>query len=522
MPLNRKIAYYLFFLGFFGLAGSIAVSKFTTSLSMFLMAIAWFVQWNWKEKWTRFKSQQWVLMTSVSLFLIFVIGLVHSENMSYAMKDLKIKAPLFIIPVVFALGEKFDYKKVIGALVLMVSSAIAASVIGLVKYKLKLGTDQEITDLRALSPFISLIRLSLILSFGFGMGLWGLIKLKSKLKWLLLIPVFWIVFFFGYSQSLTGIVLVPIISIFFLFFAFQKQKKIAAFFAVVFISVGIYGGYEFNKVYQMVFDLKPIKELYETPNANKYKHFQDHLDRENGYHVQSNICYRELKQEWEKRSDLAILANFEEFKIKAVLMRYLTSRGLTKDSLGISNLSDDEIKAIENGVTNVYYINRNPILVRLHQSLMEIQYAIMKGQYYRSSVAGRLMFAKTGISIISDHLFFGVGTGDVKDVFLEKYSQLSGEESKFDKKSHNQFITTGVALGLIGLIIFIGIIIFQMFKYDGSLKYLFWLGQLVLLLSMFWEDTLETQAGVAIFTVVTSVFLFSSGQAIKKGKEPID
>ena len=90
MPGHRKIADYLLYRAF-GLAASIPVSKAATSVGMFLMAIAWFVQWNWKEKIIVFKTNWKPIIFSTVLFLIFVLGLLHSENLTYGLKDLKLK-----------------------------------------------------------------------------------------------------------------------------------------------------------------------------------------------------------------------------------------------------------------------------------------------------------------------------------------------------------------------------------------------------------------------------------------------
>ena len=111
MPGHRKIADYLFYTGLFGLAASIPVSKAATSVGMFLMAIAWFVQWNWKEKIIVFKTNRKPIIFSAVLFLIFVLGLLHSENLTYGLKDLRIKAPIFIL--LLSLEFFFDFLKLI-------------------------------------------------------------------------------------------------------------------------------------------------------------------------------------------------------------------------------------------------------------------------------------------------------------------------------------------------------------------------------------------------------------------------
>jgi membrane-bound ClpP family serine protease len=82
-----------------------------------------------------------------------------------------------------------------------------------------------------------------------------------------------------------------------------------------------------------------------------------------------------------------------------------------------------------------------------------------------------------------------------------------------DKRSHNQFITIALSEGLFGIVVFLGCLVLIYKQYKGSLNYLFILGQMILLISMLWEDTLETQAGVAIFALLLNLFLFETSYA---------
>jgi membrane-bound ClpP family serine protease len=103
-----------------------------------------------------------------------------------------------------------------------------------------------------------------------------------------------------------------------------------------------------------------------------------------------------------------------------------------------------------------------------------------------------------------------VGTGDVKDAFIEQYEKNRLFQEYCDKRSHNQFITIALSEGLFGIVLFLGFLVLIYKRYSGSLSYLFILGQTILLISMLWEDTLETQAGVAVFALLLNLFLFET------------
>src|SRR5690606_20542604 len=99
------------------------------------------------------------------------------------------------------------------------------------------------------------------------------------------------------------------------------------------------------------------------------------------------------------------------------------SRGLTKDSVGFSKLSDREIKAIENGVANCRYLELSPLKLRLHKTFYELEVYFSIGYVDGASIAMRLEYWKTAWSIFKDNFFLGVGTGDVKGAFQEQYEK---------------------------------------------------------------------------------------------------
>ncbi len=72
----RKFSDNLFVFGCFTLSASIPVSKFTTSVSLFLIALAWFLQWNWKEKKQLFFANKELFFYSDTLILYIFIWIV--------------------------------------------------------------------------------------------------------------------------------------------------------------------------------------------------------------------------------------------------------------------------------------------------------------------------------------------------------------------------------------------------------------------------------------------------------------
>lgn len=119
----------------------------------------------------------------------------------------------------------------------------------------------------------------------------------------------------------------------------------------------------------------------------------------------------------------------------------------------------------------------------------------------------RLMMWQTSIEAIVDKPLIGVGTGDINDE-LNRRNRLKGHD-KFAEdslNSHNQFLNTGVALGLTGILVLIAVFV-TLFKGKviGIKSWIVWIisGQLVFFLLT--ESGFETQAGVVLFTFIISL-----------------
>jgi hypothetical protein len=122
----------------------------------------------------------------------------------------------------------------------------------------------------------------------------------------------------------------------------------------------------------------------------------------------------------------------------------------------------------------------------------------------------RFVYAQTAVSIIEENPWFGVGTGDLNLVFQEKYRQLNTLlDEKFRWRSHNQFLAISVGFGLLGLAWFLFSLLYPPIVTQRFSDYFYLSFFLVILLSMFAEDTIETQAGVTIFAFFSSLYLFA-------------
>jgi O-antigen ligase len=80
--------------------------------------------------------------------------------------------------------------------------------------------------------------------------------------------------------------------------------------------------------------------------------------------------------------------------------------------------------------------------------------------------------------------------------------------SEYKLRAHNQFLTFALTFGILGLLVFIAYATQTLwYKSLSSTSYLSWIFSWIILLSFFYEDTLETQSGVTFVAFFTVFFV---------------
>jgi hypothetical protein len=232
--------------------------------------------------------------------------------------------------------------------------------------------------------------------------------------------------------------------------------------------------------------------------------------RENGYLVFQNIRFDEVQNEWNRRSDLKVsFLGDEHTDLEDVILRFLASKGLPKDSGSVASLNSEEISAIEEGITNVNYIGKSRLHNRLYNMLWQYDIYITGGNFNGHSLGIRMEFWKTGYHVFKRNFWFGTGTGDIEQAFQEQYqidnSSLS-QEWRF--RSHNQIISMAATFGIFGLLYFLTVLIVPILEMKN--KFLYMSFAIIFVLSILTEDTLETQIGVTFYAFFNSLLFFQN------------
>jgi O-antigen ligase len=124
-----------------------------------LLVINWIAEGNLKQKINTLRNSKifWVL---ISLFLLHLLGLLYTSNFTYALKDLKIKLPIFFLPIVFITSPSLSVKEFRSILKVLLITALLSSIYGMYYYLRYFQV--TFFELREMSHFISHIRLSLL------------------------------------------------------------------------------------------------------------------------------------------------------------------------------------------------------------------------------------------------------------------------------------------------------------------------------------------------------------------------
>jgi hypothetical protein len=552
---SQQILSWLFFFGMALLIAALPLSKFLMSVSQFILAgvfildgirrervvafyrensttkaalltIPYGIGWiggSLRRKFRRFfASDNMPAIVFSSLFLLHVVGLWNTVNFDYAIKDLRIKFPLFLLPLVLSTTGKLSRERFRYLIGIFVAAVFVATLIS--TYHFVTG---NYNDIREISKFISHIRFSLLICIAiFMLGYW-LMKRNSFTPWQRVLILGLMAWFIGYllvASSITGLaVLVSSFLILSIVLIIHSRRNLVLRIGAVtlLIAIPVFLLYYLISVINDVYTIHPVdldKLDRTTELGNPYWHNFEDEQVENGYYVWLYVATDELREAWNERSayDFDGLDKKGQ-EIKYTLIRFLSSKGFRKDAKGLSKLTDEEVELIENGVASIVYQEKPLIYVRIYKIIWEYQRYQTTGNASGHSVMQRFVFWNTAIQIIKDNLYTGVGTGDLDQAYEEQYKKMDSLlDEQFRRRSHNQFLAMAVAFGIFGLAWFLFAFLYPPISNHRFTDYYYLTFFLVMALSMFTEDTLESQAGVTIYAFFSSLYLFA-----KKFHDPV-
>ena len=523
-----------YLLGLLMVAVGLTLSPFLMGMSQFWLVLVWLVdaslpplkggQGGFKDKFSRFCNNKAAVLL-VAFFLMHLVGLLYTADFQYAMKDLRVKLPILVMPFVLSSMPPLDRKRFDFVMLVYVLSVFVATLFSFSTY---LKHDYE--DVREISHFISHIRFCLNIVFCMAIIGYYLVKsrravepvetpvLKCLNRFLQCFLLLWFVYQIYIFESLSGYVILAAVVVVSVVYAFLRWKKGRGWRIAVGVSV-----LAVLLVASVVLkrQIKPLLKVesvdfstleQKTAQGNDYWHDTIYNPVEDGKFVGLYYCKKEMQEAWSERSNLPFegtTTNGEN--LEATLARYLTSKDLRKDAQGVMALTDEDIRNIEQGVANYNNWKHPGLQARLSSTLFEYNLYRRFNNPNGGSLAQRIEFTRASFHIIGQHPWFGVGTGDVPQAFSQAYDEIQSPlKEEFRFRAHNQYLAIAVAFGLVGLAFFLFVLLFPWLSSRRNHTYLYLVFLCIMLLSMFPEDTLETQAGASLFAFFEAFLLFAA------------
>lgn len=527
LMLAEKIHRTIFLLGTAFLVIGLPVSYFLLSVAIIILTANWVLEFNFRTKWKILKNRKSLLLI-ISIYGIHLIWLFNTSIFDYAAHDLRIKLPLLLLPIIYGTTSVLTKKEFKTILLLFICTVFISSLI--TTYVLLGFSKLDPVDSRYASLFISHIRFSLMVVLSIYIVFYLLFfkeyQIRNFEKYVYSAGIIWLICFLILLQSFTGIVIFLILCpLAIIWWAHHQKNRTSLWvayvscFSILLVTIlyAAFSIYRFNRRYE------PLETNLETHtvNGNKYRHHANTDDFENGYKIWIYISDTELAQEWNNRSQFNIDSLDRKGQpLKITLIRYITSLGLRKDSLGVAQLFDEDIHMIEKGYANHIYKNKFAVYPRIYELLWEITRYQQNGDPSGQSLGQRIEYLKIGLNIVKRNFWLGTGTGDVEFEFKKQYElDKTLLKPEWRHRTHNQLITFLITFGVFGFLWILLALTAPALLENKYNNFLFVLFFILCILSMLNEDTLETHAGVSFFAFFYSFFLFSMPEEDKPENE---
>jgi hypothetical protein len=513
---RKDFHHYVYVIGLASLGACLSLSVYVISVSVFVLVANWLLEGNLAHKFLQIYRRK-SLFLLLSIFLLYVLGMAWTENLMDGTKRILSLMPFVAMTIILGTTPPVSKKELKFILLVFIIATFISSFLGLGKYFGLFGP--AITDIREISMFIYIGYLALMVNFAILILFYFIAynyfraTIREIISYSILIVLF--VFFIFFLRSLMGIVVFFIVFPVFLILLIPKVHSsflqhilylipvILVLSAMILVSVSLIRYYKVHN--EELTDLEPF-----TVNGNEYYHDTDSKQIENGHYVWIYVCEKELKKEWNEISRFSYEGLDKKGQyIKYTLIRYMTSKGLRKDSMSVHQLNLKDIDLIESGYANYIFSNKFGLYQRIYQIIWEIDNYHKTGEVFSHSVTQRIAFTKQVFKIFRNHLLFGVGTGDVRQCMIRqsKMDNLQFQEAWIGQP-HNQYLNFLATFGLVGFCWIFFALIYPLFQEKKQNILLFNMFLILYMISMFSFDMFDAHVGISFFAFFYSLFLY--------------
>lgn len=502
---GKSVHAYIQFIGCLGIAAGLPWSKVPLSLSVVLLALNFLLRGDFADVYVNLKRKK-AFLFFIGFVGLELISILWSENKTQALADLGVRAPFYTLPILLIAKPLANRKHIHWIILTFISACFITSFINIGYYQHWWG-NKVYNDFRGLSLFTSHVRFALIIVLAAVFCLvWFIYKLPYRLIAVLLL--LWFLFYTYFAQIISGYLAFSacavVLSIFYI--NALKVRALRLGIGAAILGIMIFFALWVNQMIQPVPHKIEIKNL-PTHTANGTRYCETVADMwENGYPIYGWYSPQELRVEWNKISKIDYDTGTTPTgdHMNNTLIRYMTSKGLPKDSLGLSKMTEDDIANVESGINSALVLEGG-LKSRLYTIRFQMEYNSDPNGH---SLLERLEYWKAATHLAKKKGLFGVGTGDVQDEFNAYYEESNSKLIPENRhRAHQMYLTVIISSGILGFLLFMWWWIAQI-REAWKLKSLSWLCFIAIAMSSFLiEDTLETQLGGMFVSFFFGLFI---------------
>lgn len=483
------------------------------------LAVLFTISGHWDYKIKNLKKNIPMLLIT-GLPLISLLWFANTSNFKYALHDINIKHVLLVLPL--AVGSvRLTRKQIFLILQVFVLATIISSLASLGIYLGIYVPKKAILNIRDIT-IIPHIRFGLMCVMSvciIAYKLYEDFRNNHPIKNVVMVAsALWLIYFTILLQTVTSWIVMFVLLCAYPIIYHKRLGKHAGIIYIAVVTTIIATSVLFVlKVHSDFHTIKDYGKPFDsvTLSGNPYTSDTTSTLIENGYYVNRFICKKELVQTWDSVSSIPYSGTDERgHSIGATVIRFLSSKGYTKDREGVLALTANEIKAIEHGCGSCVFLERSSAYKRVYEIIWEIDRYTKYGDPNGKSICMRIEFWKASRHIIKEHFWFGIGTGDFRDEFRTAYDEINSALSNDYRNLAicNQYLTFLISFGIFGFMasIFFLIVPFAKAKRRGFLLISFFI---LIMTSMISENTLDSQAGVLLFAFFYTLLLKADNSA---------
>jgi hypothetical protein len=513
--LRRRIHRTVYIISLCLIAVFLPSSRWLLTVSELILVVNWIAEGEYRMKFSRLRADR-AAIAFILIYLLNVAGLTWSADPGYGLRsDLLHKLPTLFMPLIIATTPLPGRRWTRLVLSLFIASVLAVTLTGFLKTQL-----QPALSFREASPFIPGIYFGLMVVIAaFQLLMLGWEYRAKPIPFIAsLVIVAWLVFFLFYLRALSGIAAFSAaVTWLILTLASGSRSRI--------LKIAVPAG--FTVIAGLV--LWPLAGIYRDTHAENpvalrslepytsagtpYLHDTLNIIRENGNLVYIWIADGELRDAWNGRSRLDYDGrDLTGQELRATLFRYMSSLGLRKDAMDFKRLTDDDIAAIESGITNHLNNDRPGFYVRAYEEMMSL-YLYRKSSWQMTdwgSMTKRLDLWKASWKAFRERPLLGWGTGGILKAVEYGLQRNNSELSGLNMKPHSQYLFILLTHGSAGLIITIILYAFLVTESKAYRSLMFILFLVAFLVHFAGNNSFEAQPGQDLFVFFTMIYGYFS------------